>query len=501
LKESEYFFRESQRAAGIGSYKADLTNNTWKTSEFLEEIFGIDDSYPRNIQSWMDLIHPTDKAMMDRYLKEEVIAGRKPFSKEYRIIHKKDNETKWVNGLGEIKLDNNILSLIGTIQDITERKKTEEEKAKLEAQLQQAQKMESLGILVAGVAHNINNVLAIIMGTASFREQSVIEPSDLKAYKTIGNACKRGRDVVRSLMQFARPSFSNQAPIELHALIKEVCILLENTTSNRIKIIQTFSKEPSWISGDAGTINHALLNLCLNSVDAMPNGGTLSLRTTIPENEWVEVSVEDNGTGIAPEVLVQVMEPFYTTKGMGKGTGLGLSMTYGVIKAHGGSIDIASQPGQGTIVKLRFPRIPAPVESEPEFANAPAPSLGSMKVFLVDDDEDIRLLMTRMLKKAGVGAVETAASGEEALEKLLSGELPDVLILDQNMPGMRGDQLMARVRDRYSDLPILFSSGQPDIESWAILNQPKVALISKPFTMDEIQAKLAQFAHEIIPKG
>jgi two-component system nitrogen regulation response regulator GlnG len=106
-----------------------------------------------------------------------------------------------------------------------------------------------------------------------------------------------------------------------------------------------------------------------------------------------------------------------------------------------------------------------------------------------------------MLKKAGVGAVETAASGEEALEKLLSGELPDVLILDQNMPGMRGDQLMARVRDRYSDLPILFSSGQPDIESWAILNQPKVALISKPFTMDEIQAKLAQFAHEIIPKG
>jgi CheY-like chemotaxis protein len=124
-----------------------------------------------------------------------------------------------------------------------------------------------------------------------------------------------------------------------------------------------------------------------------------------------------------------------------------------------------------------------------------------MKVFLVDDDEDIRLLMTRMLKKAGVGAVETAASGEEALEKLLSGELPDVLILDQNMPGMRGDQLMARVRDRYSDLPILFSSGQPDIESWAILNQPKVALISKPFTMDEIQAKLAQFAHEIIPKG
>lgn len=128
----------------------------------------------------------------------------------------------------------------------------------------------------------------------------------------------------------------------------------------------------------------------------------------------------------------------------------------------------------------------------------PAPPFRLRNVLLVDDEEDVRFLMARMLKKAGVGAVETASSGEEALEMLRSGELPDVLILDQNMPGMTGDQVLARVRDRYPDLPILFSSGQPDIESWAILKQPKVAVIPKPFTMQEIMAKLGQFAEEHI---
>jgi CheY-like chemotaxis protein len=234
------------------------------------------------------------------------------------------------------------------------------------------------------------------------------------------------------------------------------------------------------------------MNLGINSLDAMPNGGVLTFRTRLLEGNQVYVSVEDNGTGMTPEVLAHVMEPFYTTKGTDKGNGLGLSAAYGVVKAHGGAIDITSQPGQGTTVKIRFPRIPAPLQAET--VHEPALPLKLRKVLLVDDEGDVRFLMTRMLRKAGAGEVVTAASGEEALENLLSGELPDVLILDQNMPGMKGVQVMAQVRDRYPDLPILFSSGQPDIEGWEALKQPRVAVISKPFTMDEIQAKLAEFA-------
>jgi CheY-like chemotaxis protein len=386
--------------------------------------------------------------------------------------------------------------MFGTIQDITELKRLEEQDRRNKAQLQQAQKMESLGTLVAGVAHNINNILAIIMGTASFREQSAIEPSDLKAYRTIGRACTRGRDVVKSLVQFAKPTILNQAPFELHMLIQELCILLENTTSNRIKVIEALVDEPLWINGDAGTFSHALLNLSINSVDAMPNGGTLAFRTRIQKENWIEVLVEDDGEGIAHDVLAKVMEPFFTTKDENKGTGLGLSMTYGVIKAHGGTIDIASQPGRGTTVKIGVPRIPAPMQGEP--VSSLLPLLGSVTVFLVDDDEDVRFLMAQMLKKAGVRWVKTFSRGEEALERLRTGDLPDFIILDQNMPGMNGTQTMELIRSLHPEMPILISSGQPDIEDWDCFKQPRIAIISKPFTMEEIKAKLAQFANETI---
>ncbi len=356
----------------------------------------------------------------------------------------------------------------------------------------QAQKMESLGTLVAGVAHNLNNVLAIALGTASVREDLAAEPADREAYQSIAKVCRRGRDVVKALIHFAQPTLVTQAPFELNAMVQEVCALLESITRKRIGIIGSLSGEPLWINGNSGDINHVLVNLGVNALDALPDGGTLAMRTAVLEGNRAEISVEDNGTGMTPEVLAHVMEPFYTTKEVGKGTGLGLSMTYGVVKAHRGTIEITSQPGQGTRVKLRFPRIPAPGQSETR--TAPAPSLGSMKLFLVDDDEDVRFLMTRMLKRAGVRQVKTFAGGEEVLETLRAGDLPDLVILDQNMPGMTGVQTKERIRALHPEMPILISSGQPDIEAWEAFRQPRVAVISKPFTLEEIQAKLGQFA-------
>ena len=175
--------------------------------------------------------------------------------------------------------------------DITESKLAEEQQRQIEAQLQQAQKMESLGILVAGVAHNFNHILTLIMGTASVREQRATEPPDLEAYQDIGGACRQGREMVKSLIQFAQPTLAAKVPIELHTLIQEVRALLENTTRNRIKILESFAGEPLWINGNAGNINQAMVNLCVNSLDAMPDGGTLTLGTAIPEGNWVEVTV------------------------------------------------------------------------------------------------------------------------------------------------------------------------------------------------------------------
>ena len=497
LRESQARLRESQESfaalfenAVLGIYRTSREGQVVMANQATCVMLGY--------ASFEDLVHSGNVFANNptyprpRFLEE--LARHSRFSGFEATWTRPNGETALLRESARSVLDGSgeLMYFEGIIEDITELRRAEQSLRDLEAQLHQAQKMESLGILVAGVAHNINNVLAIIMGTASFREQNAGEPSDQEAYRTIGKVCRRGRDMVKSLMQFARPTLSSQAPFEVHALIREVCGLLGNTTSNRIRIVEAFTDEPLWLSGDAGTINHALVNLCINAVDAMPDGGTLMFRTAVPEPGWVEVAVEDSGEGMPQEVMAHVLEPFFTTKDVGKGTGLGLSITYGVIKAHGGTMEITSQVGQGTTVRLRFPRIPAPAQTET--VSPPAPSLGALKICLVDDDEDVRHLMERMLNNAGVRQVKCFSGGREALDYLGSEALPDLVILDQNMPEMNGARAMALIRERYPEMPILISSGQPDIDEWDCFKLPGVGVISKPFNMEEIRAKLAQFA-------
>jgi len=475
---------------GIIVYGPDLRYRVWNS--YMEQLSGTPagELLGRHPLEAYPFLRET--GVMERL--ERALAGAPVESRDYPYRFPDRGRTGWaMDSTGPMRNSRGeIVGVIRTIRDITDRKLAEQENAKLQAQLQQAQKMDSLGLMVAGVAHNINNVLAIVMGTASLREELVAEPADREAYQSIARACRRGREVVKSLIQFGRPELANQAPLDLHGLIREVRVLLENTSRNRIRVTEAFADEPIWIHGDAGSINHVLMNLCLNALDAMADGGTLTLRTAGAGPDWAEISVEDDGAGIAPEVLAHVMEPFYTTKEVGKGTGLGLSMSYGVVSAHGGTIEIASQPGRGTTVTLRLPRVPAPLRSEP--APAPAPSLRSLSVLLVDDDDDVRFLMTRLLKKAGVRQVKTLAGGAEAVACLEAGERPDLVILDQNMPGLNGTQTLERIRALVPDMPILISSGQPDIEGWDCFQRPGVGVISKPFSLDEIRAKLAQFA-------
>ncbi len=372
--------------------------------------------------------------------------------------------------------------------DISKRKLDEEEKQKADERLSQVQRLEALGTMVAGVAHNLNNVLAAIMAAASMREGQCSHLEDREAYMMIGTACKRGRDVLRSLLKYAKPMLSGREPIEVRALIDEVVHLLKNTSMNRIKIVTEYPAEQLWILGDAGSLDHSLMNLGINALDATPDGGTLTFRVARSGTEQVAICVKDTGCGMSPETLTHALEPFFTTKPLGKGTGLGLSMTYGVIKAHGGSLEIASELNRGCAVTLFLPRIQSPL---PEKRKMTTESLfsRSSNVLLVDDDEDVRYLMSAMLTTAGFH-VKSVESGESALEVLSLELAPDLVILDQNMPGMSGIQTMERIRILYPQLPILISSGQPDIGDWECLKRPYVAVITKPFDMAEIDAKL-----------
>jgi PAS domain S-box-containing protein len=253
------------------------------------------------------------------------------------------------------------------LSDISERKEAEAERRLLQAQLQHSQKMESLGQLAGGVAHEMNNVLAAILGMASahLELQSPEGPAH-RAFDTIVKASTRGRKVVRELLSLSRKGLEEESEIDLNFLVREEVQLLERTTLARVRLEMDLAPDLPMIRGDAHALSHVLMNLCLNAVDALPDQGLLSLRTRRRSGQ-AEIEVQDTGCGMAQEVLERAMEPFFTTKPQGKGTGLGLSIAYGTVKAHRGVMELHSAPGQGTRILLRFPA----AQESPTSSNRP----------------------------------------------------------------------------------------------------------------------------------
>ena len=386
-----------------------------------------------------------------------------------------------------------LVGYIAIKDDITQFKKDEEKRHSLEAQLHQSQKMESLGSLAGGVAHDMNNVLGAILGLAStLREKAEPATMDRKSLDTIVNACLRGRGVVKSLLYFAKKDLQEERPIDLNDIAREIHQLLSHTMLKRIEVELDLDEEIGLVRGDAGALSHALMNLCVNATDAMAAGGTLDIRTRGDGAGGVVLTVRDTGEGMLPDVLAKAMEPFFTTKPLGKGTGLGLSMVYGTMMAHDGSFDLFSQPGQGTEATLRFPasrvmpRVPAR-EMTPMVAFA---AHGVLRILLVDDDELIREAVGPLLEMLG-HTVVAAASGSQALGLLKSGLLVDLVILDMNMPGMNGAEALPRILSLRPGVPVIMATGYSDQEIAPLMREhPTVTSLRKPFTLKEIQSKI-----------
>ena len=386
-------------------------------------------------------------------------------------------------------------------RDVTERRQAEEQQRQLQAQLRQAQKLESLGLLAGGVAHDMNNVLAaiLVIASANLEAQSEGSPAH-RAFDMIAKAAGRGGKMVNSLLGFARQTPSEERELDLNLLLQEQVALLEHTTLSKVGLELELAPGLRSIRGDASALTHAFMNLCVNAVDAMPDNGTLTLRTRNVNSDWIEVRVEDTGIGMPRQVLERAMDPFFTTKAVGKGTGLGLSMAYGVVKAHGGTIDLSSQPGEGTCVRMRFPVHAVPV---PRAAPQPVPALElrseaspqSLEVLLVDDDQLIQESIQDVLAFLGHQVVATS-SGEEALAKLGAGLQPDVVILDMNMPGLGGGRTLPRLRALRPSLPVLLSTGQADQAAMDLLQaHPNVTLLPKPFSLNELRHCLESIEH------
>ena len=384
--------------------------------------------------------------------------------------------------------------------DITER-------TKLEQQLRQSQKMDAIGQLIGGVAHDFNNMLTVITGTIDILTDAVADKPELAAIaKLIGEAADRGAELTSRLLAFARKQPLQPVSTSANDTVTEVGKLLRPTLGENIDIEWKLDEDTWPALVDRGQLVTALLNLAVNARDAMPDGGKLTLETAnvsldeayakahgeVTAGPYVMVAISDTGPGIPPEIRDKVFEPFFTTKGVGKGTGLGLSMVYGFVKQSGGHIKLYSEEGQGTTFKIYLPR----ADRQEETAAAPqavSRSRAQETILVVEDDPIVRGSVTMQLKSLGYQVV-IATNAAEALAMIDDGVAFDLLFTDLIMPGpMNGNQLAKEAAKRRSPLNVLFTSGYT--ESSAIHHgrlDPGMLLLAKPYRQSDLARMIRQ---------
>jgi PAS domain S-box-containing protein len=410
--------------------------------------------------------------------------------------HRKDGRLYWeettISPLRDD--DGRITHFVATKLDITEAVEAAETHRRLEVQMARSQKLESLGSLAGGVAHDMNNVLGAILGLASVHQLVQPEGSALRRdMDTIVKACQRGGTLVKGLLGFARQGLAETQDVDLNSLVRDEVALLSRTTLQRVHLDMDLAEGLPLVRGDASALSHVLMNLCVNAVDAMEGGGLLTMRTFQPEAGFVGLEVSDTGCGMSKEVLEKALDPFFTTKPQGQGTGLGLPIVYGTVKAHQGRMEIDSAPGQGTRVSLFLPAIEAQAEAAPP----PTPANGAQRrrldVLVVDDDELVRDSLGQLLIALGHRPT-LVESGEAALQSLTAEAGPDLVILDLNMPGLGGAATLPRIRELRPELPVLVVTGRVDQEALDLVQRvPRVGLMPKPFTLAEVRQHLEPY--------
>ena len=378
-----------------------------------------------------------------------------------------------------------------------------------EAQLRQIQKMEAVGQLTGGIAHDFNNMLAIILGCIGMAKKRLRADPD-RAAELLANAeegANRAAALTSRLLAFSRQQPLEPRVLETNKVVAGMSELLRRTIGERVRI-ETVLAAGLWRThADPAQLESAVVNICVNSRDAMPDGGTITIETgnsdfdeayaaqdeDITPGQYVLVSVTDTGVGMAPEVVERVFEPFFTTKGVGRGTGLGLSQVYGFVKQSGGHVKLHSKPGQGTTVKVYLPRyIGAAASAKVDRAGAlPAPRGRAAEVVLVVEDESqVRHTTVDMLRDLGYTVVP-AADGKQALEQLELRPLITLLLTDVVMPEMDGRKLADEARRRRPSLPILFTTGYARN---AVVHTDAfdvgVSLLPKPFTLEQLSRKV-----------
>lgn len=395
------------------------------------------------------------------------------------------------------KLDNNgnIEYVVCTAHDITERKRMEKEKKKLEARLRQAQKMEAIGTLAGGIAHDFNNILFPILGYSEMLMNDAPDNSDLKRdLSIIFNGTKRARDLVKQILAFSRQREYDLKPIKVHLVVKEALKLIRSSIPATIDIMQNII-DCELVMADYTQIHQVAINLLTNAYHAMEKKGgklkvtlkELDLRVDdlkgMPPGTYVRLTVSDTGIGMDQSTIDRIFDPYFTTKKEGKGTGLGLAVVHGIIKSHGGHISVYSEPGKGSEFHVYLPVIKAQQETK-QIEIQPIKK-SNERILVVDDEKMVVEIQQKMLKRLGYD-VTSCTSSVEALKAFQANpDNFDLIITDMTMPNMTGDQLAQKIMEIRTDIPIILCSGFSEKMS----NEKAKSLGIKKFLMKPVLIK------------
>jgi len=387
------------------------------------------------------------------------------------------------------------------IRDISER-------VALEERLRQSQKMEAVGRLAGGIAHDFNNLLTIILGYSQILKDGLQAGSRLAdSTGQIKSAAERAAGITRQLLAFSRKQVLSPRVINLNDIVLNLDALLRRLIGEDIEVLTVPAPDLGTVKADPGQIEQVVMNLSLNSRDAMPRGGKLTLETSnavldetyarghqpVEPGRYVMLAVSDTGTGMSEQTLTRIFEPFYTTKEVGKGTGLGLSMVYGIVKQSGGYIWVYSEPNQGTTFKIYLPRVDQPAEDAGAEKQPASVSRGTETLLLVEDDPQLRELSSSVLKHYGYNVL-VAATPEEgiAISQANHHDLR-LLVTDVVMPRINGRQLAERIQKVCPRIRVLYISGYTDnaIVHYGVLD-PGLWFLPKPFTLSALVAKVRE---------
>jgi two-component system, cell cycle sensor histidine kinase and response regulator CckA len=487
-------------AANEGLWDLDLiTGEAYYSPQYYRMLGFEPNEWPASYQMWFSLLHPDDQPKVDAQRSEQINRQNGRFDLEYRL-RKKNGEYIWVRSRGNVVAlapDQRPARLVGTLLDVTEAKKVEE-------QLRQSQRLDSIGRLAGGVAHDFNNLLTVINGYAEMALDDLSHDDPRRgSLQEIRSAGDRAAQLTQQLLAFSRKQMLRPVVLNINQVVDDISKMLQRLIGENISMVLKAAPDLYNITADAGQLQQVIVNLAVNSRDAMPNGGTLIVETSnvlwdqayanlhpqVQPGAYVMLAITDNGTGMTPEVQERLFEPFFTTKPKGQGTGLGLSTVYGIVRQSGGQIWAYSELGYGTTFKIYFPCVDAAID-QPSAVQKTARH-GSERILVVEDQEEVRILAVRALERFGY-TVHSASNGEEALTFCRNQDRPvDLVVTDVIMPGMNGRELAERLKHLYPSLRVVFMSGYTDnvIAHHHVL-EVNSEYIQKPFSANGLAEKV-----------